>query len=68
MQHDVQLGKQLHDIGRRVAVIGKNVTADAMAPRASDQRDAALSQQVARRLDMTPVAQLEGDMVHAAAR
>src|SRR5665213_1575063 len=59
----VEFGEQFDDLPIRIAVIGEQIVADAMPPRAPDQRVALGGEEVAGGLQMPPIAQFEGNVV-----
>src|SRR5436190_21477537 len=65
VQHLVELGEQLDDLVVRIAVIGVDVVAGAVASRSPDQLNVLGAEEVAGALNLRPVLQLEGDVVHA---
>src|ERR1700742_5181632 len=64
--HDVQLREQLYEMPAGVAVVRVDVVAGPVAPRAPDQVDAVAPKRVAGRLDVGPVPELVGHVVHDA--
>ena len=64
IQHFVELGEHLDDLVIGVAVIGINIVAGAVTAGTPDDRNFFAAEEVARRLHLRPVLQLESDVVH----
>src|SRR5580700_5626836 len=60
--HTVELGEQFGDQAGRAAMIGEKIVADAVAARSPQQLVAVDRQEIARRLHVTPIAQLESSV------
>src|SRR5437899_3081764 len=64
IHHLVELGEQLDDLVVGVAVIGEDVVARPVAPRAPGELDVAAAEEVAGGLYLRPILELESDMMH----
>src|SRR5262245_3797624 len=64
IQHLVELSEHFDDLVIGIAMICVNVVAGAVPARSPDDWNLVQAEEVARRLDVCPVLQLEGNMVH----